>query len=487
MNKLVVNAGLGRQKISRHIYGSFAEHLGRCIDGGIWVGKDSPIPNVRGMRKDVIAALKEMRIPNLRWPGGCFADTYHWRDGVGPRRTAMINVHWGATLEDNAFGTHEFMDFCSQIGAEPYICGNVGSGTVREMSEWLEYLTMPAKSPLAELRRANGRDDAWRIPFWAVGNENWGCGGNMTAQQYAWEYRKFQTYCRTFNGEKLYKVACGFDDAWNETVMREAAKLMDGLSVHYYTFTRSWEEKGHATGFPVGEWFSLMKNALGVEDFIVRTAGIMSRFDPTRRVGIVLDEWGTWHLPEPGSNPAFLVQQDTIRDAVAAGATLNILNRHADRVHIANLAQTVNVLQAVLHTDGPKMVKTPTWHVMRMYAVHQDALLLPVWLDEGSYQLDGAALPMVSASASRDSSGKIHVTLCNLHHEDAGELLIEVNGGAVSSVSGEVLTGRAMDSHNTFAAPTEVCPRKLEEITTTRDGIKVNLPPRSVAALELNG
>ncbi len=485
MNRLIVNAGLGRQKISRHIYGSFAEHLGRCIYDGIWVGEKSSIPNLRGMRKDVLTALKEMRIPNLRWPGGCFADTYHWRDGVGPRRTGIINVHWGATLEDNSFGTHEFMDLCDQIGADPYICGNVGSGTVREMSDWLEYITMPAKSPMAELRRANGRPDPWRIPFWAVGNENWGCGGNMTAQQYAWEYRKFQTYCRVFNGEKLYKVACGFDDAWNETVMREAAKLMDGLSVHYYAFTRSWDEKGRATGFPVGEWFSLMKNALGVEDLIVRTAGIMSRFDPAHRVGIVLDEWGTWHLPEPGSNPAFLVQQNTIRDAVVAGATLNILNRHADRVFMANLAQTVNVLQAVLLTEGPKMVKTPTWHVMRMYAPHQDAVFLPTWLEEGSYQMDGVELPMLNASASRDAAGKVHVTVCNLHHEDEGELLIEVPGADVTRIAGEVLTGGAIDSHNTFAAPDQVCPQKLEEISKARDGIRVKLPPRSVAALEL--
>jgi alpha-N-arabinofuranosidase len=487
MNRLVVNADLGRQKISRHIYGNFAEHLGSCIYGGMWVGEDSSIPNLRGIRKDVLTALKEMRLPNLRWPGGCFADTYNWQDGLGPRkdRKGILNVHWGWATENNHFGTHEFLDLCSEIGCDPYICGNVGSGTVREMAEWLEYLTMPAKSPMANLRRAHGREQPWKIPFWAVGNENWGCGGNMTAQQYAWEYRKYQTYCRAFNGEKLYRVACGFEDSWNETVMREAARFMDGLSIHYYTFTRSWEEKGKATGFPPEEWFSLLRNALKVEDFIVRTAGIMDRFDPSRCVGIVLDEWGTWHLPEAGSNSAFLVQQNTIRDAVAAGASLNVFNRHADRLHVANLAQTVNVLQAVLLTDGAKMVKTPTYHVMKMYAVHQDATLLPGYLEEGTYEMDGAALPKLSASASRDAAGVIHVTACNLHHESAEELQIEVRGASPAKAAGEVLTGPKIDSMNTFEHPDAVVPRKLD-VSVTKTGITLKLPPRSVAVVAIS-
>jgi alpha-N-arabinofuranosidase len=488
MNRLFVNADLGKQRISRHIYGSFAEHLGRCIYDGIWVGEDSPIPNTRGMRRDALDALTALHIPNLRWPGGCFADTYHWRDGIGPRkdRPCMVNVHWGGTTENNHFGTHEFMDLCSQIGTEPYICGNVGSGSVREMAEWLEYLTMPGKSPMADLRRVNGRDAPWSVPFWAVGNENWGCGGNMTALQYAGEYRKYQSYCRAFNGEKLYRVACGFDDPWNEIVMREAARFMDGLSVHYYTFTRSWEQKGPATGFPAQEWYSVMKNALGVEDFINRTAAIMSRSDPARRVGIVLDEWGTWYTVEPGTNPGFLYQQNTIRDALVAGASLNIFNRHADRIHIANIAQTVNVLQAVLLTEGSKMVLTPTYHVFRMYAVHQDALLLPTYLEEGAYEMDGAVLPKLSASASRDAAGAVHVSACNLHHEAAEELLIEVRGAEPSKVSGEILTGSEMDSRNDFTKPDAVKPRALDGLALSRAGVKVKLPPRSVVVVKLS-
>lgn len=462
MNRIILETDQGEQKISRHIYGHFAEHLGRCIYEGLWVGEDSPIPNTHGLRNDVIAALKKLNMPNIRWPGGCFADTYHWKDGIGPRedRPDMVNTHWGGVTENNHFGTHEFFDFCSLIGTEPYICGNVGSGTVREMAEWLEYITMPGASPMARERRKNGREEPWDIKYWAVGNESWGCGGNMEPLQYAYEYRRYQTYCRHFGGKQLYKIACGHNDEWNEILMREAGRFMDGLSVHNYTFAEKWERKGAATGFPRSDWYSSIKNAFAMDDFVRRTATIMDRYDPEKRVGMIVDEWGTWWEVEPGTNPGFLYQQNTIRDAVIAGLELNIFNAHADRVHMANIAQTINVLQAMILTEGAKMVLTPTYHVFDMYKVHQDATLLPLHLDGESLEEEGFKIPAISASASKDAAGKVHISLCNVSDNKAAELEIELRGirSGVGAAKGSILTAPKMDSRNDFAHPRAVEP-----------------------------
>jgi alpha-N-arabinofuranosidase len=488
MNRIVIDADGGEQKISRHIYGHFAEHLGRCIYEGFWVGEDSPIPNERGIRKDAVAALKKLNIPNIRWPGGCFADIYHWKDGVGPKaaRPEVVNVLWGGVTENNHFGTHEYYDLCELLGTEPYICGNVGSGTVREMAEWLEYITMGGRSPMADLRRANGRQEPWEVKYWGVGNENWGCGGNMTPLQYAYEYRRYQTYCRHFGGKQLYKIACGQWDDWNEVLMREAAKFMDGLSLHYYCFAGNWEKKGAATGFPRSEWYAALKSALGIEEYIVKSKAIMDRYDPQKRVGIVMDEWGAWWDPEPGSNPGFLVQQNTIRDALIAGSSLHIFHRHADRIHMANIAQTVNVLQAMLLTEGPKMILTPTYHVFEMFKVHHDALLLPSRAELGKIERDGAAIPGVSASASKDGDGKIHLSLCNMDTEEAASVSIEVRGleKPPRAARGRILNGSKMDSHNAFDRPDEVSPKPFEAKVEAGRLVAV-LPPMSVAVLEI--
>jgi alpha-N-arabinofuranosidase len=488
MDRIVIEADGGAQRISRHIYGHFAEHLGRCIYEGLWVGEDSPIPNTRGIRNDVAAALKKLNIPNLRWPGGCFADIYHWRDGVGPRqaRPEVVNVTWGGVTENNHFGTHEFLDLCEMIGAEPYICGNLGSGTVREMAEWLEYITMPGKSPMADLRRANGRQEPWELRYWAVGNENWGCGGNMTPGQYALEYRRYQTYCRHFGGKQLYKVACGFEDDWNEVLMREAGKFMDGLSVHYYSFAGTWARKGSATGFPRSEWYAALKSALGLEGFIAKTSAIMDRYDPAKRIGMIVDEWGAWWDAEPGKNPAFLWQQNTIRDALMAAASLHILQRHADRVHMANIAQTVNVLQAMVLTEGPTMILTPTYHVFEMLKGHQGALHLPLRAETRTLERDGSAIPAVSAGASLDDHGILRLSVCNLDTEDSTKLSIEVRGATKppQAARGHILSGSRMDSHNGFDCPAEVAPRAFEA-KVEGGRIVMELPPMSVAALEL--
>jgi alpha-N-arabinofuranosidase len=481
-NTLVVNADLGKTKISRHIYGHFAEHLGRCIYEGIWVGENSKIPNIRGIRKDVLAALKKLKMPNLRWPGGCFADTYHWKDGIGDRekRPSIVNIHWGGTTENNHFGTHEFMDLCQMLETEPYICGNVGSGTVQEMAEWLEYLTMPGNSPMSDLRRKNGRQDAWPLKYWGVGNENWGCGGNMRPQYYADEFRRYATYCRNFSGQKLYKIACGFTDEWNEILMRETGNYMDGLSVHYYTSLRA-----SATEFSAEEWFSILKKAGEIEDFIKRTEAIMDRHDPKKRIGMIMDEWGTWFNVEPGTNPGFLYQQNTMRDALVAGLSFNIFNAHAERIHMANIAQTINVLQSMILTEGPKMLLTPTYHVFEMYKVHQDATLLPAHMDCATYEMTNQKIPQLSVSASKSENGTINISLCNLHHGNDADLNCELRGTSASSVSGRILTSSSMSTHNTFKDPDKLVPSAFDGFKLAKNRLVIRLPAKSVAVLEI--
>lgn len=487
MNRMVIDFDRSPFRVGRHLYGHFAEHLGRCVYDGLWVGEGSEIPNVAGHRRDVLEALRALRMPNLRWPGGCFADTYHWRDGVGPResRPRMVNVHWGGTTEDNSFGTHEFLDLCERLGCEPYIVGNLGSGTVREMAEWLEYLTHPGPGPMADLRKSNGREQPWNVLYWGVGNENWGCGGGMTAEHYANEFRRYATYCRHFGGGRLYKIACGFTDDWNETLLRLAARQMDGLSVHYYAFAESWDVKGSATGFSEQEWYGLLKNGLGVKRFLRSTRTRLDRYDPEGRIGIVLDEWGAWYDAEPGTNPAFLYQQNTIRDAVLAAASLHVFHRHADRLHMANIAQTVNVLQAMVLTDGPKSVLTPTYHAFEMLKEHQDGEFLPVHAAELGHPAGAETLPQVSVSATRSADGSIHLSATNLDASEGTEVEVEFRGGAPKTCSARLLHGRRLDSHNDFDRPDEVRPQAWDE-PELRDGLlRMKLPARSVAALRL--
>jgi len=351
-------------------------------------------------------------VPVLRWPGGCFADEYHWQDGIGPRteRPSIVNTHWGSVVEDNQFGTHEFFDLCEMIGTEPYICGNVGSGTVQEMEQWIEYITFDGSSPMANLRRKNGRDEPWRLPYFGVGNENWGCGGSMRPEYYADLYCRYQSYVRNLSGNTIFKIACGpngADYGWTEVLMREAARYMHGLSLHYYTEPGTWNGKGSATGFDESAWFSTLSKCPRMEELIRRHGTIMDRYDPDKHVGFIVDEWGTWFDVEPGTNPAFLYQQNTLRDALVAGLTLNIFNNHCDRVQMANLAQTVNVLQALILTDGASMITTPTYHVFDMYQAHQGAILLPCFLESDLYTLNDKQMPQLSASASSAVDGKV--------------------------------------------------------------------------------
>jgi alpha-N-arabinofuranosidase len=487
-NELVIHADKAGPTINRNIYGHFSEHLGHCIYGGIWVGEDSAIPNTRGIRNDVVAALRGIKIPVLRWPGGCFADEYHWTDGIGPRaaRPTMINTHWGGVTENNHFGTHEFLDLCQQLGCEPYICGNVGSGTVREMQQWVEYITSDNVSPMTDLRKKNGRAEPWKLTYFGVGNENWGCGGSMTPEFYADQYRRYGTYVRNFGDSRIFKIACGPNGGnakWTEVLMREAGKQMSGLALHYYCGTG--RKSRSATQFEEEDWFALMGKALRMDELVTEHSKIMDRYDPAKRVSLVVDEWGAWHDVEPGTNRGFLYQQNTLRDALVAGVTLNIFNQHSDRVRMANIAQTINVLQAMILTDKEKMVLTPSYHVFEMYTVHHDAKLLPTDLTCDDYTFNGEKVPGLNVSASRDKAGVIHVTLCNLDPTKPASLSCRLDGATVKSLSGRVLTADTMQAHNTFDSPSAVKPAAFDGFKPTDRGFEVTLPARSVVVLEV--
>jgi alpha-N-arabinofuranosidase len=499
--RLVVHGDLGEHTINRHIYGHFAEHLGRDIYDGFWY-RPSEDAEWR-LREDIIEALRAVEIPNIRWPGGCFADYYHWRDGIGPRsgRPKMVNTLWGGVTEDNSFGTHEFMELMERLDAEPIVVGNVGSGTVKEMADWWEYLNHPGGSSLADERAANGHPEPFDVRFWGVGNESWGCGGSMTADAYADQYKRFATFLRRMGDTRAFRIAAGpymdrrlatgLEDwgdpyEWTETMMREAGGDIDGLDFHYYTFARLFgAESGSATDFSEHDWFVAMDLALDVDELITRHSTIMDRYDPEKRVWMIIGEWGIWHDVEPGTNPGFLYQQSTVRDAVVAGIHLNIFNTHADRVRMANLAQTVNVLQAMILTRGEELILTPTYHVFDMYKVHQDATLLPIDLEETEYRYGDDAVRAVTASASRDESGRVHLTLTNQDPNRGRALEIDLRGMSASRVSGRVLTGDAMNARNTFEDPDVVVPVEFDGARLDGSTLTVDLPAKSVVALEV--
>lgn len=490
--RVTIHADQPGPTVNRNVYGHFAEHLGRCIYEGLWVGEDSPIPNTRGIRNDVVAALKQLNIPVLRWPGGCFADEYHWRDGIGPRdqRPQMINTHWGGVVENNHFGTHEFLDLCEQLGTEPYVCGNVGSGSVQEMMEWVEYMTSDADSPLANLRRRNGRQEPWRIRYFGVGNESWGCGGSMRPEFYADQFRRYNTFVKNYPGNRIYRIACGANSAdynWTEVMMAQVGRRMDGLSLHYYTVaTGEWNRKGSATEFDEQLWHSTLRQTLTMEELITKHGQIMDRADPQKRIGLIVDEWGTWYDVEPGTNPGFLYQQNTLRDALVAALNFHIFHRHADRVVMANIAQTVNVLQAMILTDKEKMLRTPTYHVFEMFKVHQGGTYVPVELQTPDYVLAEQKIPAVSASATRDAAGALAVSLVNTNPHQAVTVDCQIAGAAPTRVTGHVLTAAAINAHNTFADPDAVSPKPFTDVKIADGAVILTLPAKSVVMLELH-
>ena len=481
MEKYLINPNQKIATINKNIYGHFSEHLGRCIYEGLYVGENSPIPNVNGMRCDVVNALKEIKIPVLRWPGGCFADEYHWKDGIGPKenRKKMINTNWGGVVEDNSFGTHEFFELCEQLGCDAYVNGNLGSGTVQEMSEWVEYITFDGISPMAELRAANGREKPWKLKFFGVGNENWGCGGHMHPNHYANEYRRYSTFVRNYDKENpVYKIACGADGGnydWTDELMKTAGGRMDGLSLHYYTF---FKRRFTATEINESDFREIIDKAYKMEELVSIHSAIMDRYDPQKRVGLLVDEWGTWYKVEPGTNPGFLYQQNTICDAIVAALTLNIFNKHAERVRMANIAQMVNVLQSMVLTDGEKMLLTPTYHVFKMFADHQESTLLGSYITtDAAYE--GSVAPTLAESASMKDDGTIVSTIVNTSSDKAKEIRCQIADFEVKSVTAEILTGAFAD-HNTFENKDAVSTEAFTEFEKTDDGFVATLPACSV-------
>lgn len=475
--------------IAPEIYGQFMEQLGTGIDGGVWVGEGSDIPNTRGFRNDVVGALKALKVPVVRWPGGCYADIYHWRDGIGPRgtRPVTLNRWWGGDEVTNGFGTHEFFEFAELIGARTYLSINMGSGTVAEASDWVEYVTSPTQSHLARMRRTNGREDPWRIDYLGLGNEPWGCGGRMQADYYADLMRQYVGFVAPY-GAKATMVAAGpnsVDYDWTRTLMAHPADF-DALSLHYYTLpTGDWAAKGPALGFDEAQWAATFAQTYKMADMIARHDAIMDETDPEARVALAVDEWGTWYDPTPGTEAGHLQQQNSLRDALLAAANFNIFHRHADRVRMANVAQMVNVLQAVILTDGPRMALTPTYHAFAMYQPFQGATLLPLTIQSPQYREGDVSLPMIDGTAARSQDGRIHVALINLDPDQPVDVTMAMAGGGAGALSGRILTGSTMDAHNSFEAPETVRPSDYSDARITEDGLTARLPAKSLVVLTI--
>ncbi|HEY3732094.1 MAG TPA: alpha-L-arabinofuranosidase C-terminal domain-containing protein [Steroidobacteraceae bacterium] len=478
--------------IDRHIYGQFAEHLGRGIYEGIWVGEHSPIPNTRGFRKDVIAALRDLHVPVVRWPGGCFADEYHWRDGIGPRakRRVTLNTNWGGVPETNEFGTHEFLDFAELIGADAYINGNLGTGSSAEMAEWLQYMTSNRPTSLTAERARNGHPGPWKIAYFAVGNEAWGCGGNMAPNYYVDLFRQAATFLKTPEGRRPVIIASGGHDddtSWTERLSSQVpADEIGAISFHYYTIPGdNWKNKGPSTRFGEDQWISTLAHTMKMEDFIARNSAVLDRFDPERKIGFAVDEWGTWYDPAAGLEPGFLYQQNTLRDALVAAINLNIFHRHAERVHLAAIAQMVNVLQAMILTRGQQILLTPTYYTFRMFRPFQDATLLPTDLQTPQYSLGTVSVPAVSMSAARTPTGAVVVALVNVDPNQAIQLTTTTPGMSAQRISGQILTAPAMDAHNTFDDPHAVGPAPFTGASVGGGVLSLTLPAKSVVVVTL--
>jgi len=469
--------------ISRNIYGHFSEDLGRCIYDGFWTGDH--------IRMDVVEALKKIKVPVLRWPGGCYADQYHWKDAIGPRadRKKTVNTTWGMVTEDNSFGTHEFLELCSLLGCQPYIAGNVGTGTPEEMENWLEYLNFNGHSTLADLRRKNGREEPWNVSFWGVGNESWGCGGDMTPEYYSNQYNRYSEFCKDYPGAPLKLIASGAnsdDYHWTETIMKNISLNKTwGISTHYYTLSGGWYHKGSATQFGEDDYFKALASCLKMNEIVSKHSAIMDKYDPKKRVALVVDEWGIWTDAEPGTNPSFLYQQNSLRDALIAGTTLNIFNNHTDRVKMANLAQTVNVLQSLILTDKDKMLLTPTYYVFDLYKVHQDAKSLTVQIASPDYTYGTQHIPAVNVSASRDSNGVVHISLVNLDPSKKISIRTLLPGISFKSVEGQILTSGKYTDINTFDQPNKVKPAPFSGAKKQGEELAVELPAESIVVLEL--
>ncbi|HEX8612199.1 MAG TPA: alpha-L-arabinofuranosidase C-terminal domain-containing protein [Telluria sp.] len=490
---VTIDAGKPGPVINKNVYGQFAEHLGTGIYEGMYVGSGSKIPNTKGWRNDVIGALKQLHVPLVRWPGGCFADEYHWKDGIGPRakRPVKVNTNWGGVEESNAVGTHEFFDLVDLLGADAYVNGNLGSGTVQEMADWVEYMTSDSKSSLANLRRKNGRDKPFKVAYFAIGNEAWGCGGNMTPEHYTNLYKNYETMLKAPKESRPLMIASGGNDhdtKWTDVISKNAKAQTSAISFHYYTIpTGKWEGKGAATGFAEPHWISTLANTLKIDSMIKSNIAVLDKNDPEKKIGLYVDEWGTWYDVETGTTPGFLYQQNTLRDAVVAALNFNIFHQHADRVHMTNIAQMVNVLQAMILTEKDKMLLTPTYHAFHMYVPFQDATSLPVTVaDDKAYTLGETTIPGISASAARAKDGKLYLSLVNTNPGQPADVVVTVAGKQLAAATGRVLTATAMDAHNTFQNPQAIKPAPFSA-RASGGKLTVTVPAKAVVVVALEG
>lgn len=492
-NKIALDFSKAKDTISKNIYGHFAEHLGHDIYGGFYVGEgNKKIPNKNGVRLDVIDALKKLKAPVIRWPGGCFADHYHWKDAIGPKaqRKPIENMMWGNVREDNSFGTNEFLNMCELIGADPYLAVNMGGGSVEEAVDWVKYTTHPnGTSYFTDMRQKNGRVKPWTVKYWGIGNESWDCGGHMDVDYYVDLYKRYATMMASYNNDEgLFRIAVGpgtEDFHWTEVLMRDIPrKLIDGVSIHHYSVI-NWSNKGSAANFPESEYFTTMQQAYRMEGMIKGNKDVMDKYDPQKKVALIVDEWGGWYNVEPGTNPAFLYQQNTMRDAMIAGLTLNIFNNNCDRVRMANLAQTINVLQSVILTKEEKIILTPTYHVMEMYNVHQNAVIIPVSITSNDYSFEGKNLKAVSASASKDKNGIVHISLVNLDAHNSQDVTIDLGALQAKGVTGRILRSDKIQDHNTFENPNKIKPAAFNDARLSGDNLVVKIPAFSVVVLEV--
>ena len=451
-------------------HGHFIEHLGSCVYGGLWVGKDSHIPNLNGYRKQAVECLQELGVPVLRWPGGCFADDYHWRDGIGPaaKRPKRVNIHWGEYVEDNSFGTHEFIGLCRLLNAEPYFAGNVGSSTPHELRDWIEYCNYPSGSTLSDERAANGSAEPFRVRYWGVGNESWGCGGNMRPEEYARLYRDFAVYCRNFGGTDLFLVASGpsgNDSHWSRGLMDGLGwDRPQGVSMHYYSGGAD-----RSTTFTADHMNEQFISYLKVEEAIVQQRAVLDSYQKGKEIGLILDEWGVWDdIPEEDERRyGKLWQQSTMRSAIAAGLGLNIFNRQADKLHMCNIAQMVNVLQSLLLTDGPEgehCVRTTTYHAFSLFKPHRTKTAVRV--ESGDSSPSG-----LSVSASK-SDKELVVTLVNPRHDVDLQVECTLKGVNPNPGTAQILHDAEWNACNTFDHPDRIAPKPL---TLRVDGSQVHL------------
>ena len=490
-------------RIAPEIYGHFVEHLGRCIYNGIWVGEDADVPHTDGVRDDTVELLAALDPPVFRWPGGCFAEDYYWEDGIGPReeRPRRRNLWWaqgrpGSTdvevfEETNEFGTDEFVRTCELLGAEPYLAVNVGTGTPREAMNWVEYCNSAGDTEYTRMREENGSPEPHGVRYWGIGNETYGCGGDYEPGDYGLEYRRYATFLRGLQRAEMTDdielVACGFTDPdWNRQFMEtvggksifDYVQLVDHVSVHRYVSTES------DTDFSEDGYYASLAECAEIRTDIDRLTDVLDEFAPSDDIGIVIDEWGLWHPEATFENGN--EQENTVRDGVIAASFLDIFNSRADRVTMANIAQTVNVLQCLVQTGEGTAWPTPTYRVFDLYKPHMGATALRTSVETAVRDVRSSEndLPYVGASASACDS-ELFVTLSNRHYRDSRSVRVDV-GAAPADASAEVLFAEQTPREfSTAANADQFAPANLA-VDVESDGVHLDVPAASVAGVRIS-